>query len=250
MDWSHALATHFYAVGVGPGAADLVTLRAVRLIESCDYVIAPRSRMMNSSRALDIVQAFITEQQEVVEQIYAMKRDDHATRASWEEIAADCAERCAAGQSVVQITLGDPLIYSTSCYLIEALRSRLDDDHIHVVPGISAFQSAAAHFCEALTLQEDQLCLMPASDLARVAQALDHCQQLVLYKIGPRLPQLVELLRERGLLDFARLVSNAEQAEERIVTRLEEADPALGYLSCVLIRVDHRPWHEEQACIT
>ncbi|MFW5846047.1 MAG: precorrin-2 C(20)-methyltransferase [Planctomycetota bacterium] len=246
MDWTHALPGHFYAVGIGPGAADLLTLRAVRLIESCDCLVAPRSRLMRSSRALDAVRAHV-HRQEVVEHVYAMKRDDDATRQSWHAVAVDCAQRCQRGEAVVQVTLGDPLIYSTSCYLLDALRSRLPAGHLHVVPGISAFQASAAHFTEALTLQEDQLCLMPASDLTAVAKALDSCQQLVLYKIGAQLPGLIALLRERGLLGQARMVSNAEQAGQQVFTRLDTADPQAAYLSCVLIRVAHRAWASSEA---
>ena len=38
-----AVPGHFYAVGVGPGEPDLITIRASRIIESADVLIAPKS---------------------------------------------------------------------------------------------------------------------------------------------------------------------------------------------------------------
>ncbi len=52
---------------------------------------------------------------------------------------------------MVQVTLGDPLIFATSSYLLQALADQMPADHLHVVPGISAFQTSASRFGEVLT---------------------------------------------------------------------------------------------------
>jgi precorrin-2/cobalt-factor-2 C20-methyltransferase len=240
---------HFYAVGVGPGSPDLITLRAANLIQSADTVIVPRSELAGESLALVTIRDLIGEQ-EVIEHVYPMKRDSTQTRACWAEVAAEVASRASAGLSVVQVTIGDPMIYSTSSYLIESLTDLLPSGHIHVVPGISAFQATAALLVEPLTLQEDRLTMMPATDMVAIAHALKHCETLVLYKVGPRLRQLAALLEEHRLLDQARLACYVEQnGREAIFRNFREAltDDSHGYMSTVIVRVGSRSWEQNPA---
>jgi precorrin-2/cobalt-factor-2 C20-methyltransferase len=240
---------HFYAVGVGPGSPDLITLRGAGLIQSADTVIVPRSELAEKSLALITIRDLI-DGQEVIEHIYPMKRDSTQTRACWSEVATEVAARVSAGQSVVQVTIGDPMIYSTSAYLMESLAALLPPENIHVVPGISAFQATAALLGEPLTLQEDRLTMMPATDMAEVANALENCETLVLYKVGPRLRQLGALLEERQLLDRARLACYVEQnGREAIFRNFREAlsDDSHGYMSTVIVRVGSRCWEQNSS---
>jgi len=233
---------HFYAVGVGPGAPDLLTLRAARLLEACDAIVAPRSERSEASLVLAIVAEHLRDQ-EVLEHTYPMARDAERTRASWAEVADWVAPRLARGQCVVQITLGDPMIYSTSSYLLEALRERVSSDLLHVVPGISAMQAAAALFQEDLALQEDRLTLLPATDLEAVAEALARSETVVLYKVAGHLDALIDLLEAKGLLDQARLSFAVEQGRQQLVSDLRLArGTRLGYMSTVMIRTGRRAW--------
>lgn len=240
---------HFYAVGVGPGSPDLLTLRAAGLIESADTVIVPRSELAGESLALVTIRDLIHEQ-EVVEHVYPMKRDSARTRACWAEVAAEVAARTSAGLSVVQVTIGDPMIYSTSSYLLESLMEILPADRIHIVPGISAFQATASLLGEPLTLQEDRLSIMPATDMEEVARALDRCETLVLYKVGPRLRRLGALLASRDLLDRASLACYVEQDGKEVIFRdFREAlsDENHGYMSTVIVRLGRRSWEQPRA---
>ncbi|MCA1797173.1 MAG: precorrin-2 C(20)-methyltransferase [Geobacteraceae bacterium] len=237
---------HFYAVGIGPGAPDLLTLRAARLVEGCDVILAPQARNTTRSLALEAVRPFI-QHQEVMLQNYPMERNDQKTRQRWEQLADSVAQRCENGQSVVQVTLGDPLIFATSAYLLQSLAQRMPGAHIHVVPGISAFQTAASRFAEVLTLQEDRLTLMSATNLDAVAQALDQCETLVLYKAGTCIEALVELLRQRNLLSRACLVSCGEQGDhELLVEDLSQWDMTpLSYMTTLIVKIGRRTWQED-----
>ncbi len=235
---------HFYAVGVGPGAPDLITLRAARLVQTADVIIAPRAEKAEASLALDTVRALIRPAQEVVDHQYVMRRDESATLANWARIAGLVLSRCEAGKSVVQITIGDPLIYSTTAYLLPPIRAALAPDRVHVVPGISAFQAVAALFADPLAVQQDRLTLMPATDIAAVAQALDHCETLVLYKCAKMLAPLADLLERRGLAGAVQLVCYAEQDNRQAVYHdLRQAlTEAQGYMATAIIHVGRRKW--------
>lgn len=241
-----AQAGHFYAVGIGPGSPDLLTLRAARLVEQCDVILSPQARNSAKSLALEAVRPFL-DQQEILVNNYPMERNDKKTRERWQLLAQDVAKRCAAGQSVVQVTLGDPLIFATSSYLLQGLAELMPADKLHVVPGISAFQTTASRFAEALTLQEDRLTLMSATNLDAVEEALDHCETLVLYKAGSCIEALMERLRQRNLLSCAKLVSCGEQGDhELVVDDLSQWKMTpLNYMTTMIIKIGNRPWQED-----
>ena len=240
-----AEAGQFYAVGVGPGSPDLLTYRAAKIIETADVVIAPRSRMAAESLALKTVKAVLRQNQEIIDHVYAMKRDTAQCHSNWSEIARIAAERCRKGKSVVQITIGDPLVYSTSYYLIAELRKLIPDNKISVIPGISAFQAIAAKFGDALTIQEDRMTLMPATCLDHVEKAIKSCETLVLYKAGKRIPELIALFERYHIIDSAKAVFYAEQpGREFIADDLRQVvSQQPGYMATVIVHIDRRTWH-------
>lgn len=242
-DNSKAAAGHFYAVGTGPGAPDLLTVRACNLIRSADLIITPRSEKAEESLGMLSIRELIG-RQEVVTHVYPMQRDLEKTRQSWTPIAGLVAARCRKGQAVVQVTIGDPLLYSTTCYLLPLLAERMPADQLHVVPGICAFQSVAGRLGMPLALQEDRVLIMPATDLKEVELALDRCETLVLYKAGRQLRGLAELLERKGLAGKAHLVCNAEQGDKEFVTDdlRQAAEGRHGYLATVIIFIGRREW--------
>lgn len=236
---------HFYAVGIGPGSPDLLTLRAAHIIEQCDVLISPQAKGAAKSLALEAVRPFL-DRQEIIVNNYPMERNEKKTRERWQFFAADVARRCAKGLSVVQITLGDPLIFATSSYLLQGLTELMPAAKIHVVPGISAFQTAASRFAETLTLQEDRLTLMSATDLDSVEKALLQCETLVLYKAGGVIDGLIDMLGRHNLLHKARLISCGEQGDhELLVADLStwQIQP-LNYMTTMIIKVGNRSWQE------
>lgn len=234
---------NFYAIGIGPGSSDLLTVRAVNIIESADIILSPQAEGANRSLALAAIEPYLNNQR--VETInYQMKRDSQSTQERWDGVARQVLDYCAAGKSVAMITLGDPLIFATTSYLLQGLAEGMDKNRIQVIPGISAFQTTASRFHDALTLQEDRLMLMSATNLAAVETALSNCETLVLYKAGGVISELLALLTKHDLLGMARLVSCADQGEgELVVDDLRNFVPdSMSYMTTMIIHCGRRNW--------
>jgi precorrin-2/cobalt-factor-2 C20-methyltransferase len=241
-DVAKAQQGHLYMIGVGPGAPDLLTLRAVNILTTVDVIIAPRSSASSESLALTVVRPHL-HGQEVVEHVYPMEKDVDQTGRCWAQMAELSIARLLQGQSVAQITIGDPLIYSTSAYLQEQIGNRIPPEKIHVISGISALQAASAIIGEPLLTQNDRLMLLPADDLKSVESGLSCCETMVIYKIGARIQPLVELLRRHGVAKGARLVCYAEQGREQVFTDIEQLNgERLGYMSTMIVHLGHRSW--------
>lgn len=243
---NQAQSGHFYAIGIGPGASDLLTIRAVRLIESADIILSPQAEGVNRSLALNAIQPYLNTQ-EVRTINYQMKRDGQSTQQRWNRVAQDVLTECNTGKSVAMVTIGDPLIFATTSYLLQGLAQGMDKNKIQVVPGISAFQIAASRFHDALTLQEDRLMLMSASDLEAVEAALSCCETLVLYKAGGVINELLALLAKHDLLAAARLVSCAEQGDgDLALDSLAHFIPQkMSYMTTMIIHCGRRNWQAE-----
>jgi len=237
---------HFYAIGIGPGAPDLLTVRAVNIIESVDIILTPQAKGSNRSLALNAIEPY-RDGQEIMCVNYPMQRNGDQTRDRWRLVAGEVLEKLRQGKSVTMITIGDPLIFATTSYLLAALAEELPKEQIHLVPGISAYQIAASRFLDPLVLQEDRLTLMSATDLAAVENALDHCETLVLYKAAGVINELLELLKRRKLLGSSKLVSCAEQGDgELVIDNLEDWEPGeLNYMTTMIVRVGKKDWREE-----
>jgi len=232
---------HFYAVGVGPGSSDLITARGIEVLKNSDLILCPASARSAQSMALKIISPWLTGQK-VKEIVYPMQRDAKATWSFWENIALEVAEECAQNKVVSQVTLGDPLFYSTSCYLLACLRDKMQPAHLHVVPGITAFQTVSAHFLLPMVMQEESLLLLPGTDLKRIEAALDHCETLVLYKVGKNLQLVLRLLKQRGLLAKSYLAAYIEQKNEHLVFAPREDLTLDGYLVTLIVKVKSRNW--------
>ena len=123
-----------YFIGAGPGAADLITVRGQRLLQTCPVCLYAGSIMP------DDLLAFCPENAKIVD----------TGPLTLEQIITELSQAHAAGHDVARLHSGDPSLYSA---LAEQCR-RLDTLGIdyEIVPGVPAFAAAAAALKRELTV--------------------------------------------------------------------------------------------------
>ena len=119
-----------YGIGLGPGEADLVTVKGKRLLESAAVVYSPGR--LSRTVALNHVP-----EERIGDLDFPMTRDPDELRRAWKEAAAEVAAR-ADSEDVAFVTLGDPNVYSTFGHLRRTLDAFHPDIDLEVVPGVSA----------------------------------------------------------------------------------------------------------------
>lgn len=123
-----------YIVGAGPGDPELLTVKAQKLLSSADAILFADSL--------------------VPQQMLQLCRDDaeiiRTANKTLEEILPIMVERVRSQKSVVRLHSGDPSLYSA----IHEQMNLLAEANIpfEVIPGISAFQAAAAKLKLELTV--------------------------------------------------------------------------------------------------
>jgi precorrin-2/cobalt-factor-2 C20-methyltransferase len=233
-----------YGIGIGPGDSELITLKGARLIGACPNLFVPKARTAAGSVALAIARPLVGPAARIEELLFPMTADREERARRWDDAAARIGLVLAAGEDACFLTLGDPLLYSTYIYLLRALRRAIPDLKIVTVPGITAFGAAAALTDFPIGEGKEPVTIIPAADdLTAVRRALERGGTVVLMKIGKRLPEILELLEGKGLLESSVFVSHATMAEQRVETdlrRLKAEGPEAGYLSIILVHAGQR----------
>ena len=121
-------------VGAGPGAADLLTVRATRLLTAADTVLYPGSYLDH----------------EVLESCSPAADLIDTQNLDLDEIVARIVDAHRAGRRVVRLVSGDPTLYSA----VSEQSRRLDSAGVpwEITPGVPAYAAAAARVGRELTV--------------------------------------------------------------------------------------------------
>jgi len=122
-----------FIIGAGPGAPDLLTLRAANVIARCPVVLYAGSLVPR----------------EVLAHAPADARVIDTASMTLEEIVAEMEAAHASGLDVARIHSGDPSIYGAIAEQMAALEAR--GIPFEIVPGVPAFAAAAAALKTELT---------------------------------------------------------------------------------------------------
>jgi precorrin-2 C20-methyltransferase / precorrin-3B C17-methyltransferase len=229
-----------YAVGVGPGDPELITLKAARLIKSAD-VIAYHSGTAGRSIARTIAGSLIRE--DVIEEllIYPVTTGptDHplgyygAVNEFYDESAERLSKHLDAGRVVVVLAEGDPLFYSSYMYLHDRLSQRFPSE---IVPGVTSLTAAATAVKTPLARHEDILAVLPGTlPVPELARRLADTDAAAIMKLGRTFTGVREALRQSGRLGDALYVERATTGEQRILPVTEVDATAVPYFSMIVV---------------
>jgi precorrin-2/cobalt-factor-2 C20-methyltransferase len=228
-----------YAIGVGPGDPELLTRKAERILRSVPVICAPTAGPADSSYALSIIEPLLDlKRQEVIIQVFPMRKDQAGLDEFWQTAAAGVAERVRRGSDVAFITIGDPFIYSTFLYIYRILREKYPDIPVEVVPGVSSINAAAIAAGIPLGQASERIAIIPAAfeekDLLKVLSDFD---TVVLMKVSRVFDGIYALLKELGLEKKCAFISRVGTAEEEVVFDLESLlGRKLDYLSMLIVK--------------
>ena len=126
------MTVHF--IGAGPGAADLLTLRARDLIASCPLCLYAGSLIPEA----------------ILAHCPADARLVNTAPLDLDDIISECKQACAAGLDVARLHSGDLSVWSAMGEQLRRLRA--ENIAVTITPGVPSFAAAAAALGTELTL--------------------------------------------------------------------------------------------------
>ena len=242
-----------YLVGAGPGDPDLLTLRAVRLLQQTQAIVYDN---LVSPEVLDYVSPNAL-------RFYAGKRRNNHTLRQ-EEINALLVKLAREGQHVVRLKGGDPFIFGRGGEELETLAAH--GISFEVVPGVTAASGVSSYAGIPLTHRDyAQSCLFVTGHLKDGSANLDWpslvrprqtvviymglgglpeiCRQMVAHGAAPELPIAVV---QNGSLQTQRVVTGTLANMAERVAQAGLVSPCLTIIGEVVKLHDTLAWFQSE----
>lgn len=232
-------------LGVGPGDPELITLKALRLLQSAPvvgyFVAKAKANKGQGGNAFGIIEQHLTDAQRRLPLVYPVTTEKLEPPLTYEDVIADFYDTCAAqialeldaGRDVAVICEGDPFFYGSYMYLHDRLAERYEAE---VVPGVCSMLGCASVLGTPLVYRNQSLSVLsgvlPEEELE---QRLRTAEAAVVMKLGRNFDKVRRVLQRLGLAERAHYVERATMHNQQIVP-LDQVDPlASPYFSMILV---------------
>ena len=229
-----------YGIGVGPGDASLMTLRAAGLIQTAD-VLSYFAKAGSPSTARQIVAPLIPPGRDELPLYYPVTtefpvddpRYKTKVRGFYEEASASIAALLKGGRSVGLLAEGDPFFYGSFMHMWRRLAA---DFPIEIVPGVIGISGCCSRANAPITWGDDILTVLPGTlEEAVLTRRLRETDAAVIMKVGRNLGKVRRAVTAASLLDRAIYVERGTMAGEKIAPLADVDGETAPYFSMILI---------------
>ncbi|SHJ84095.1 precorrin-2 C(20)-methyltransferase [Paramaledivibacter caminithermalis] len=214
----------FYGIGVGPGDPDLLTIKAKKVLNDVDIILAPETKDGKGSTALNIAKPHLNKNIEIIEKKFPMTYDVEVLNKSYDEISNFINKLVNDGKKVAFLTLGDPMVYSTYIYLFKRLKEK--DIDIETIPGITSFCAIASKVGVPLGENEETIAIVPSvyyeKGDKKLEEILNNINNIVFMKASGEIDELIDELEISGHKEGSVFVSRLGLDDEIIERDIEK----------------------------
>lgn len=234
----------FIGIGVGPGDPELLTLKALRLIQEADVISYLESNGGSSNSQSKTIAAealaSVTKSQTFIPVVMPMSFDRGVANKVYDAAAVEIQHAIDSGKTVAFLCEGDPLFFGSFTYLLERLQAK---NTCQVVPGISSVHAAAAAIQLPLTVLQESFAVVSGRHTSeQLLSTLQTHDSVVIMKAGRSREKILSALEASGRKDDATYLEYIGRENESIQSNIHLLEDESGpYFSLfVVLRKDRQ----------
>ncbi|MBL4740099.1 MAG: precorrin-2 C(20)-methyltransferase, partial [Sneathiella sp.] len=221
-----------FGLGIGPGDPDLITLKALKILNKAPVLAYPTLED-GDSLARAIVAPHLTGDQIEVPIRIPMVIERKPAQDAYEEAAIELKSHLQEGRDVAVLCEGDPFFYGSFMYLFGRIAEEFP---VEVVPGVSSLTACSTALQTPLSARNDILTILPAPlDTETLRARIEAADSLAIMKVGRHFERVRFLINELGLADKAHYIERATLPNEKIMPLNEVSEDSVPYFSMILI---------------
>ncbi len=229
-----------YGIGLGPGDPELLTVKAVRLLQAAP-VIAYFAKAGRRGNARGIADQWISASSEELPLAYPVTTElpfaetayIAALGGFYEDSAASIAAHLLSGVDVALLCEGDPFFYGSFMHIFIRLKERFS---VTVVPGVTGMSGCWTTAGAPITWGDDVLTVLPGTLSATVlTHRLRESDAAVVMKLGSNFAKVRDAICDAGLMERAIYVERGTMASEIVMPLKDHIGDEAPYFAMVLV---------------
>jgi len=225
-----------YAVSLGPGDPELITVKGLKTLKTSDVIFYPASFQEDGVRsyALSILNHYDLGDKQMVPVILDMKTDRTHNLAAYTKCFIEMKALVETGAQVCFVSEGDVSFYSTFVYILQQIHTH--QLPLEIIAGVPSFLLATAAHQAPLALLREKIAIIPLlHSEADLQQYLQQFETVVLIKVRGAMQYIQPLVAagKAGMLYSERLGTTSQQLFTDI-SALE--DHTLPYFSLIILK--------------
>ena len=215
-----------YGVGVGPGAADLLSVRAEKLVREAKYIAFFR-KVGRAGHARQIASTLLSKDVIELAMEYPITTEIPLSDQRYSEVLSEFYKKYSnkiislsqTGIDLVILCEGDPFFYGSFMHIYSRVKDKCP---VEVVPAITGMSAAWTATDIPITWGDDILTvLMGTLDKTTLENQLQDTNAAIIMKIGRNLPKIKKALERTGRFYDAFIVEYAAM-DRQTVQRLSD----------------------------
>jgi precorrin-2/cobalt-factor-2 C20-methyltransferase len=228
-----------FGLGIGPGDPDLITLKALKILQAAPVLAYPTLEG-GDSLARSIIAPHLQESKQEIAIRIPMTVERKPAQQAYDVAAAELSKELQAGRDVAVLCEGDPFFYGSFMYLFGRMAEEFP---VEVIPGVSSLTACATALKTPLSARNDILTVLPAplpNDILRAR--IEAADSVALMKLGRHFDRIRDLITDMGLAGQANYIERASMQNEKITPLEDVPADAAPYFSMILIHKRGQAW--------
>jgi len=233
------MAGKLYGLGIGPGDPDLVTLKALKIMQAVP-VLAYLAAEGKSSLARSIVAGHLPGNQEEIEMSTPMVAGKYPANDAYDKYCKEIAAKLDEGKDVAMLCEGDPFFFGSFMYVYGRLAS---DYETVVVPGVSSAMASCCMLGVPITSRADVLTVLPAPLSSEdLLSRLQMCDAAIIMKVGRHFAKVRDVLGTLDLTKNAYYIEHATMENQKMMPLDEAKFEKAPYFSMIIVHKRGEAW--------